>query len=393
MIERSQHNISRQNISKNALNTLYRLRQGGYQAYLVGGCIRDMLLGKVPKDFDISTNATPEQVHRLFRNSRIIGRRFKIVHVVFGQEIIEVTTFRSAVNGNLGRNQIQNDDGMLIRDNSYGKTLEEDATRRDFTINALYKSAATGEIIDLTGGLDDLKNKTIRVLHDGSFIDDPTRILRGLKFSIRFGFDLDEHTKKLQENYLKNINYDMCYKRVKKELIETFNLNSQAAFEKFIKQNIYKLVTEKDVILPKEDIEELIKEYPVENVWLVYAGCIGDLSRLPLTKNEQKILDDCSELKDLEFRNDFEIYRAFEDKEIESVILYAVLKNEKIARHYLDDLREIKIQITGKDLENIGFEPSPKYKEIFDFVLTQKLENPKMTLADEINLVKENFFS
>lgn len=147
------------------------------------------------------------------------------------------------------------------------------------------KSVTTGEIIDYTGGLEDLKNKKLRVLHDESFVDDPTRIIRGLKFSVRFGFELDEHTRILQEKYLSNINYDMSFKRVKKELIETFSLNSQKAFEKFINDGIYKLVTPNEVKLPKVNIEKLINDYAVEFPWIVYAGVLSDLSRLPFDKD------------------------------------------------------------------------------------------------------------
>jgi polynucleotide adenylyltransferase region len=274
-----------------------------------------------------------------------------------------------------------------------GCSLKEDVMRRDFTINALAKSVATGEIVDYTGGLDDLKNKKLRVLHDESFIDDPTRIIRGLKFSVRFGFELDKHTRLLQEEYLSNINYDMSYKRVKKELIETFNLNSQVAFEKFINEKIYKLVTENDVQLPKTNIENLINEYLTAQlpdcmaaIWLVYAGVLGDLSRLPLTKIEQKILDDVPKRI---LQDDFELYKTFENAHIESVLLYGILKDEAGARHYLDDLRNIKISVTGKDLQNLGIKPSPKYQEIFDELLKQKLIKPQMTIEEEIELIEK----
>ena len=258
--------------------------------------------------------------------------------------------------------------------------------RRDFTINALAKSVATGEIVDYAGGLEDLKNKKLRVLHDESFIDDPTRIIRGLKFSVRFGFEPDEHTRRLQEDYLANINYDMSYKRVKKELIETFNLNSCVAFEKFINEKIYKLVTENDVQLPETNIENLVNDYKPENVWLIYAGVLGDLSRLPLTKIEQKILDDVPKRI---LKNDFELYKAFENVRIESILLYGILKDEAGARHYLDDLRNIKISVTGKDLQNLGIKPSPKYQEIFDELLKQKLIKPQMTFEEEIGLIEK----
>ena len=263
--------------------------------------------------------------------------------------------------------------------------------RRDFSINALAKSVSTGEITDYVGGLEDLKNKKLRVLHDNSFIDDPTRIIRGLKFSTRFDFELEEHTKKLQENYLANINYDMSYKRVKKELIETFNLNSQKAFEKFINAKIYKLVTPNKVELPKIHIENLINNYKsiqskdfANNCWLVYVGILRDLTRLPLTKLEQKIIN---EIPQNVLKTDFELYKAFEKSRLETILLYAILIDEKGARHYLDNLRNIKIKITGKDLQTLGLNPSPKYQEIFDKVLKAKLKNPSMTKEEEIKIV------
>ena len=231
-----------------------------------------------------------------------------------------------------------------------------------------------------------MKNKKLKVLHDESFIDDPTRIIRGLKFSIRFDFDIDMHTRKLQEEYLANINYDMSYKRVKKELIETFNLNSQEAFERFINENIYKLVTENDVKIPEINIEKLINDYKPEYVWIVYAGALKDLSKLPLTKIEQKILD---EVPDKILNNDFKIYKAFENVRLETVLLYGILFDEKIARHYLDDLKQIKISLTGNDLLNLGIKPSPKYGQIFDEILKHKLENPQLTREDELTLLEK----
>ena len=281
--------------------------------------------------------------------------------------------------------------------------------RRDFTVNALAKSVMTGEIVDYVGGLEDLKNKKLRVLHDESFIDDPTRIIRGLKFATRFGFELEEHTKKLQDEYLANINYDMSYKRVKKELIETFSLNSQSAFKAFVDQKIYKLITLNDVKMPKVNIEGLVNDYytphlsyghplpvgareekkqpncPVA-IWLIYVGILCDLSRLPLTKIEQKILEDVP--KDV-LKTDFELYKTFQNTRIETILLYAILKDEAGARHYLDDLQKIKLEITGKDLQNLGIKPSPEYQKIFDEVLKVKLKNPSITKEDEIKLVKE----
>lgn len=362
---------------------IINIKDTSNKLYYVGGVVRDELLGI--ESFDIDMTYEGNAIEFVQNNLQGI-EDFEIVQVNEPFGTVRVKVSGREIDIASTREEVYEKKGHLPSVTRIGCSLKEDSMRRDFTVNALYKSAVSGEIIDLTGGLDDLKNKTIRVLHDGSFIDDPTRIIRGLKFSIRFGFELDEHTKKLQDDYLNNINYDMCCKRVKKELIETFNLNSQAAFEKFIKQNIYKLVTEKDVSLPQENIEELIKKYPVENVWLVYIGCIGDLSRLPLTKNEQKILDDFNATGEL--KNDFEIYKAFEKVSTETILLYLILKNKFAAKRYLETLSKIKIEISGEDLLKLGLKPSKKFSEIFDYVLLKKLENPELSKEDEINIVR-----
>ncbi len=347
--------------------------------YYIGGVVRDELLGRESFDIDITYVGNAIEYCAKFGEVIRVNPDFGTIRVnVCGREVDFAST----------RAEVYDRKGHLPRITKIGCGLKEDVLRRDFTVNALAKSITTGEIIDYTGGLDDLKNKTLRVLHDGSFIDDPTRIIRGLKFSVRFGFELDEHTKKLQDEYLSAVNYDMCYKRVKKELIETFNLNSQEAFDRFINQGIYKLVTENDITLPSVNIENLIKTYPVKNVWLVYAGVLQDLSRLELTRQERKILDDFVLLQNTPMNSDFEIYKAFQNVETETVLLYAILRDEKIARRYLDNLRNIKIQTTGDDLLNLGLKPSPKYKEILDKILAAKLQTPEMSKKDELELVR-----
>ncbi len=380
--------------------------------YYVGGVVRDELLGFESLDTDLvyegnaiefAENITPHPSygHPLPQGARENPIEILQINEPFGT--VRVKIDGSEIDIASTREEIYERKGHLPTVTKIGCPLKDDVKRRDFTINSLYKSVTTGEIVDLTGGLEDLKNKTIRVLHDESFIDDPTRIIRALKFSVRFGFKLDKHTKKLQEDYLKNINYDMCYKRIKKELIETFNLNSQKAFETFIKDGIYKLVTEKKVSLPRVNIEKMVnkilkqvqddkvQEWNISNIWLIYAGVLGDLSRLPLTKTEQKILDDYNSIGKL--KNDFEIYRAFEKVPPETVILYAILKDEKAAMRYFDKLRGIKISINGKDLQEIGIAPSPKYQEIFDYVLKEKLKNPDLSKNDEIKIARDYFFS
>lgn len=367
---------------------IINIKDTSNKLFYIGGVVRDELLGR--ESFDIDITYVGNAIEYCGRFGEVIQENpdFGTVRVNVGGREVDFASTRS---------ESYPRKGHLPVVDKIGCSLREDVMRRDFTINALAKSVTTREIIDYTGGLEDLKNKKLRVLHDESFIDDPTRIIRGLKFSVRFGFDLDEHTRKLQEDYLENINYDMSYKRVKKELIETFNLNSQIAFEKFINEKIYKLVTPNAVEMPSVNIEKLVNDYYYPSsafqapspaigekavyIWLVYVGVLGDLSRLPLTKIEQKILDDVPKEK---LNGDFELYKAFQNACLESVLLYGILKDEAGARHYLDDLREIKISITGNDLQKLGIKPSPEYQRIFDDVLRQKLKNPNMTKEDEI---------
>lgn len=194
VLKRNQHPISRSEISRAAIKVLETLAAKGFAAYLVGGCVRDRLLGMQPKDFDIATNAKPEEIVKLFRSARIIGRRFRIVHVRLGREIIEVTTFRGAVTEENSQER-QSVNGLLIRDNAFG-SIEEDALRRDFTVNALYYSIKDKCIYDYTGGLADLDAKTIRLIGDPltRYQEDPVRLIRALRFQAKLSFNLAEAT-------------------------------------------------------------------------------------------------------------------------------------------------------------------------------------------------------
>ena len=188
IIPRSQHNISRKNIDPDAVKVMYRLHRHGFLAYLVGGGVRDLLLGKRPKDFDVGTDARPGEVRKLFRNSRIIGRRFRLVQVFFrGGKIIEVSTFRRAAD--------PDEDGILQANNTFG-TPAEDALRRDLTINAIFYNIADFSLVDYVGGLDDLRAGLIRGVGDPlvRFRRDPVRILRAIRHAARTGFKLAPET-------------------------------------------------------------------------------------------------------------------------------------------------------------------------------------------------------
>ena len=222
IIARADHNISRSNISGNALRVLYRLKEAGYQAFLVGGCVRDVMLGRHPKDFDVATNALPDEVRSLFRNSRLVGRRFRLAHVVFGREVIEVATFRAATApspseepmpeadpedgeapeldeeselDSIDNERVHDTHGRLLRDNVYG-SIEEDVWRRDFTVNALYYNIADFSLWDYVGGAEDLAARTLRMIGDPEtrYREDPVRMLRAARFEAKLGFTVEPAT-------------------------------------------------------------------------------------------------------------------------------------------------------------------------------------------------------
>jgi poly(A) polymerase len=255
IIPRSEHPVSRSNISSNALRVLYRLKEAGFEAFLVGGCVRDIILGRHPKDFDVATDALPDQVRRLFRNCRLVGRRFRLAHIVYGRDVIEVATFRAASApppseepvpsreedeaelladelasggvepleavtalevtqpievGEIGgaardadrdaasmRHRVQDDHGRLLRDNIYG-SIDEDVWRRDFTVNALYYNIADFSIWDYVGGLADIKARRLRLIGDVEtrYREDPVRMLRAARFEAKLGFEIDAASAK-----------------------------------------------------------------------------------------------------------------------------------------------------------------------------------------------------
>ena len=203
IIPRTDHPISRRNLSDNAIRALYRLRDNGFLAFAVGGCVRDLLLGREPKDFDLVTNATPSQIKKLFRNCRLVGRRFRLAHLHYRDEIIEVATFRSAAavsdeSAEQGEERgkhpriVKDDGGMILRDNLFG-TPEEDARRRDFTVNALCYNIADFSLIDYVGGVEDLEKGIIRTIGDPivRFVEDPVRMLRAIRFAALLGFEIE----------------------------------------------------------------------------------------------------------------------------------------------------------------------------------------------------------
>lgn len=255
--------------------------------YYVGGIVRDEILNRPSVDIDYCYEGNAIDFTQNFDVLRT-NLDFGTVKVRYEGKDIDIASTRK---------EIYPRKGHLPKILQIGCSLEEDLKRRDFTINALAKRTTDGEIVDFYNGKKDIENKVLRVLHEESFIDDPTRIIRGLKFAMRFGFKLDESTKKLQDEYLNNINYDMCYHRLKKELVETFNLNREEAFRAFVNSGMYKLLGENQE-KPKLDysFEKIINSYPCKHVWLMYLFMF-DLSNLELTRAEKRVLEWFERLK------------------------------------------------------------------------------------------------
>lgn len=346
--------------------------------YFVGGVVRDEILGTTSFDTDFCYEGNAiEFAKNIGLNIIRENPDFGTVRVLYENQEIDIASTRE---------EFYPQAGHLPVVKNIGCSLKDDLKRRDFTINAMAKNTVTGEIVDYFGGLEDIKNKKLRVLHKNSFVEDPTRILRALKFSVRFNFDLEDNTKIFQDEYLENINYDMSYHRLKKELKETFNLNNENSYRKFVDENIYKLL--KNSIPPQNiEISNLINKYNPEYKWLVYLG-LFNLSDLELTSEEKNIVQSIPNKKP---DNDFEIFKLFKDLPLETILLYALNIDKKIACRYLDDLKNIKISINGDDLIEMGIPKGKIFKEIFDFVLKEKLRNPKLTKIDEIAIVKEKY--
>ena len=257
--------------------------------YYIGGVVRDELLGAKSFDTDFCYEGNAIEFAQK-NNLNIIKTNpdFGTVKVSVDGKNIDIASTRT---------ETYPKKGHLPKVTNIGCSLKDDLIRRDFTVNAMAKRTSDGKLFDFFGGTYDIKNKKLKILHKNSFIDDPTRIIRGLKFSVRFGFELDKETKELQEEYLTNINYDMSYHRVRKELIETFNLNIAEAYNKFIDQKIYKLLGS-EVTKPKikgDIIKSFVDKYNVQKPWLfyiipfVYTGF--DFNLISPTKSEKRIVE------------------------------------------------------------------------------------------------------
>lgn len=302
IIPRKTHGISRKDISENALKVLYRLNKHGYGAYLVGGGVRDLLLGLHPKDFDVATDATPEEVRRIFKNCRLIGRRFRLAHVYFGHDIVEVATFRTKVE-NSNEEITHSDKGMILRDNVYG-TIKEDVLRRDFTINALYYNIKDFSVVDYVGGYADLKAKKLRMIGQPleRYREDPVRMLRAIRFACKVGFEIPKELSAPMKD-LKELLSHVSSARLFEEMMKMFHSGAaKAAFDRLLKHDLFDTLfpatfkalgqktypTQELLNVVFENTDKRIKEHKTVTPAFIVAALLW----YPICLHAQKYIDD-----------------------------------------------------------------------------------------------------
>lgn len=368
---RAEHNISRTQISDNALKVLSRLQHEGYDAYLVGGCVRDLLLGREPKDFDVVTNADPEQVRQVFRNCRLIGRRFRLAHVCFGRDVIEVATFRGAGEEQNDK-QLLNKEGRLLRDNVYG-TIQEDVWRRDFTVNALYYNIKDFSVVDFVGGMADHKAGRLSLIGDPDmrFREDPVRMLRAVRFAVKLGFKLDAVCEKAIHNdfqLLSSIPSARLYDEMLKLFLtgyalQTFEmLRYYGLFQVLFPSTERSLAVEEDgfprllLIKALENSDKRIAEGKVITAYFLLAAFLWEPVRM-LAKSKMA-------QGEVEFM-------AYQDAASE--IISSQVRSTALPRHISMAMREVW-SLQAKFNARIGSKPSrllghPRFRAAYDFLL------------------------
>ncbi len=371
----------------------------GIKIYLVGGIVRDILLSKRLHDVDITVEGSAKEFVEILdcyvkTKSIKYNETLPTAKVEFwnGVEIDFAST----------RKEIYENFGDLPKIVKTGCSLEEDIKRRDFTVNSLVISLNKEnlfELIDLTSGLVDLKNKKLRVLHDYSFLDDPSRMIRGLKFAQRLNFELENYTKSLQNSYLENPLKNIPLKRVQKEITDLFSLNFASCFDEFVNQKLYKILgvdfSEK---ITGFELKSALFDYKIEeyDIWRLYFFPIFEKSDLPekmnLTVRDKKIVKNLHEFVQNRpiLKDNFSIFEYFSGKDYLSVVFYGIFIDNVVAKKYFK-IKDTKIEITGLDLKNEGFEQGKIFSEIQRAVLMEKLNNGLSGKAQELAFVRNNF--
>ena len=368
----------------------------GYQIFLIGGVVRDLILKNDIKDIDVAVQGDAIEFAEVLEKDygcKLVGiqENLRTAKVEFCSGC--VIDFAST------RQERYLESGRLPVAYDFGCGLKQDILRRDFTINTL-ALCLTGfqkfKLVDYCGGYEDILNKKIRILHNNSFVDDPSRIIRALKFKVRFGFEIEEKTHSLMQNYLDDVSPVMPLERIKGELKQYFSLDNELLYELFISETAYKLISDNPI--EKIDYRNInFMNISKTDVWFIYLVVLivnSDFSieRLNLTSIEKRTLKEVRELlkNKIEFNNNYEIYKSFNGLAELSMIIYYVITGSNYVLKYLNELKNIKVEINGKDLIMLGFSPSPYFNKIFDIILNEKLSGNLHSKEDEIKFVREN---
>lgn len=387
-------------LSKDILNALELCSKAAfereYKIFLIGGVVRDLILEKNIFDIDVTVEGDAVKFCHILAEKNYckilqVQPELKTAKVLFANSI-EID-FAST------RQEFYPKRGHLPVVSKIGCTLEEDVLRRDFTINALAISLNEnnfGEVIDYVNGVKDIKNKTLRVLHDKSFFEDPSRIIRGLKFAARFDFHRDEKTKKLQKKYLdEQLLEDISWARIKSELKQTFALNNARAYDMFVSNDTYKLIYGETANIKGLEIKNLIDKYYMEHPWLVYLGTVlrnkKIIDALCFTRSEKKVFVDTDILLNgnLAIKStNYDIYKYFEKRSIESILIYYLITKRKEPLLYLEKLCDLRAELNGEDLKKFGIPSGKQIGIILDEILKLKLFGKLVTKTDEVKFVK-----
>ncbi len=367
-----------------------------FKIYLIGGIVRDLILKRKSLDIDITVEGDAVKFCHILAEKNCckilqVQNELKTAKALFDGEIeIDFASTRQEFYPHRGHLPV------VVK---IGCSLQEDVYRRDFTINSLAMSLNKkdyGDVIDYVGGIKDLSNKKIRVLHDNSFNEDPSRILRALKFAARFNFHRDARTKALQEKYINTqIHNDISWTRIKSELKQCFSLNSAKIYDMFLANDNYKLIYGQKPEIKGLEIKTLVDKYNPYNVWLVYLGTVLTntqiIEQFCFTRSEKKIFSDIEYLLNnhLSMMNtNYDIYKFFVKKSTESILVYYLLTQRKEALKYLENLSLIRVELNGDEIKAMGIQNGREIGEILDELLKKKLNGTIVKKGDEIKFVK-----
>ena len=367
--------------------------------FLVGGIVRDIFLDKPLKDVDITVVGNAKHF------VEILDCYTPLKKVKYNENLPTVkVVFKNGVEIDFAstRKEVYDKFGELPKIIETGCPLKEDILRRDFTINSIaisLNSDTLFQIFDFVSGLEDLKSKKLKILHKNSFYDDPSRMIRGLKFAERFNFNLDEESSSLQNKYLANPLQNIPLERIKNEIKDLFSLNKKSCFDNFLEQNLYKLfVSENKLNITGQCIKNAIFDFDIddEDIWLLYFLPLfayeNPPSKMNLSARENKIIKEVQAfINDRPLlEDDFSIYNYFIKKDYLSVVIYSILVNSLTAKRFFK-IKKVKIEINGSDLQKLGFVQGKIYSEIQADVLKEKLNNNLKNKEDEINFIKEKY--